>query len=90
MSTNKTRIYAHDGLSSAPYSLSIVAEFDILQEAMDYAYNCLWVVKTYEGGSSYPLNFYVFGVDRSYALYYLAGSPSEIQVNEINPPGWIA
>jgi hypothetical protein len=83
MSTNKTRLVIMDRYSADPATITGVLEFDIYQEAVDYARTV-----AFRSGvdtlTSYATWVYVYSYDNT--SYQIVWDGSVLQMNEISFP----
>jgi len=67
MSSGKTRLVLVDKNTGTPYGVTMVNEFDVYQEAYDYAYALMYELRDGSGGTQ----LYLYSYDRtSYKFYY--------------------
>ena len=86
MGTNKTRLYVYDMSSAIPYAIQAALEFDVYQEALNYAYAIVW--ETRQGIISFDNTLQVLVYSETNTCYRIQsrqGSTTPL-VTEVDPP----
>jgi hypothetical protein len=81
MATNKTRLFLYDNTGASPYSLNLVLEFDIYEDAIAY---CDTLSSKLTATADYGFELYLFSNDNESYRYRIVGD--EVQKSSTEFP----
>jgi hypothetical protein len=81
---SKTRLFVFDGSNSTPFGFSLQTEFDVYQEAVDYAINSVTAIQNDVGGTAHSFVIYLYSYNNP--SYRIRTSATGVQIIEVAFP----